>query len=111
MTRRERAHAHDVHVVLHGLTGRLFRSLKEGADVNIKAQVGEAGSDNLLTAIMAVLTHLCHKDPWTPTFALQKLAAQLTNPPYVRAVGADLGAVDPAHDAHRGRVPAKGSLE
>ena len=58
----QRGHADDVHVGLDRLAGHLRRRLEERADVDVEAEVGEGGGDDLLAPVVAVLAHLGHQD-------------------------------------------------
>jgi hypothetical protein len=51
-----------VHVVLDGLPRDLFRRLEERADVDVEAEVGERGRDDLRAAVVAVLADLRDED-------------------------------------------------
>ena len=51
-------HADHVHVVLDGVAGDLGRRLEERSDVDVEAEVGEGGGDDLGAAVVAVLAHL-----------------------------------------------------
>ena len=66
----ERVHAHDVHVRLDCLPGHLGRRLEQWPDVHVEAEVGEGGGEDLLPAVVAVLTHLGNEDPWPTTLRL-----------------------------------------
>ena len=54
-------HADDVDVVLDGVAGRLGRRLEQRADVDVEAEVGEGGGDDLGAPVVAVLAHLDHE--------------------------------------------------
>ena len=58
----QRAGAHHVDAVGHRLGGGLGRGLEEVADLDVEAEVGEAGGDHLLAAVVAVLAHLGDQD-------------------------------------------------
>ena len=58
----QRRDADDVHVGLHRLPGDLLRRLEQRADVDVEAEVGERGGDDLLPAVVAVLAHLGDQD-------------------------------------------------
>ncbi len=58
----QRRHPDDVHVGLDGLARDLLGGLEERAHVDVEAEVGERGGDDLLTAVVAVLAHLRHED-------------------------------------------------
>ena len=51
-------HADDVHVVVDRVAGGLGRRLEQRADVDVEAEVGEGGGDDLGPAVVAVLAHL-----------------------------------------------------
>ena len=51
-------HADDVHVVLDRVAGRLVGRLEQRADVDVEAEVGERGGDDLGAAVVAVLAQL-----------------------------------------------------
>ena len=61
----QRGDADDVHVGLDRLAGHLGRGLEQRADVDVEAEVGEGGGDDLLAAVVAVLAHLGDQDPGT----------------------------------------------
>src|SRR5262245_21436465 len=60
-------HTDHVHIVLDRLARRLLRSLEEGTDLDVEAEVGERRRDHLGTAVVAVLTELRHEDARPPT--------------------------------------------
>jgi hypothetical protein len=62
-----------VHVGLDGLTRDLLGGLEERADVDVEAEVGEGGRDDLLAAVVAVLAHLGDEDARAPTLGLLEL--------------------------------------
>ena len=45
-------------VVLDRLAGRLFRRLEQRADIDVEADIGEGGGDDLGAAVVAVLAEL-----------------------------------------------------
>ena len=59
----QRVHADDVHVGVDRLLGDLLRRGEQRADVDVEAQVGERGDDDLLAAVVPVLAHLRDQDP------------------------------------------------
>ena len=73
------AHTDDVSVVFHGLFGDLARGLEEGADVDVEAQVGEGGGDDLGAAIVSVLTDLGDHHARSASFALLEALDHLVN--------------------------------
>src|SRR5690554_2407019 len=73
MPRRERARADDVHIIFDRLARRLIGRLKERADVDVEAEIGEGRRDHLLAAIVPILPHLCDKDARTPAEFLSEL--------------------------------------
>ena len=53
-------------VVLHRLARGLLRGLEERSDVDVEAEVGERGGDDLLAPVVAVLAHLGDQDAGAP---------------------------------------------
>ena len=51
-------------------------SLKERADVDVEAQVGEGGGDHLGAAVVAVLAHLGHQNARAAAFGAGELFGQ-----------------------------------
>ena len=56
-----------MHVVLDRLPRCFARRLKQRPDINIPAKVSKTGGDNLLAAVMSILTHLGDQDARTAT--------------------------------------------
>ena len=107
---RQRVHPDDVHVGVDRLLGNLFRSGEQRADIDVEAQVGERGDDDLLPAVVTVLAHLGDQDP-------RPAALCLGEPVGRRQHLGDQGAVPrfcPVHPGdrtdHRG-VPAEHLLQ
>ena len=69
----QRRDADDVHVGLDRLPGDLLRRLEQRADVDVEAEVGERGGDDLLAAVVAVLAHLGDQDPRAAALGLLEL--------------------------------------
>lgn len=63
-------HAHDVHVGVDRLLGDLLRCGEQRADIDVEAHVGERRDDDLLTAIVTVLSHLGDQDARATPFGL-----------------------------------------
>jgi hypothetical protein len=59
---RKRADPENVVIIINGLAGRLFGSLEQRADINIETQIREGRGDDLLAAVVAVLTELGDQD-------------------------------------------------
>ena len=55
--------ADHVHVVLDRGPGDLGRRLEQRPEVDVEAEVGERGADDLGAPVVAVLAHLGHEDP------------------------------------------------
>ena len=58
----QRADPDDVHVAVDGLLGDLLGRGEQRAHVDVEAEVGEGGDDDLLAAVVAVLAHLGDQD-------------------------------------------------
>ena len=56
-----------MHVVFHGLAGGLLRRREHRPDVDVEPQVGERGRDDLLPAVMTVLSHLGDQNSRPPS--------------------------------------------
>ena len=50
-----------MHVIVNRILGGLFRGLEQGANVHVKADIGEGGRDNLGAAVMAILAEFDHE--------------------------------------------------
>ena len=59
----QRADADDVHVRVDGLLGDLLGRGEQRPDVDVEAEVGEGGDDDLLAPVVPVLAHLGDQDP------------------------------------------------
>ena len=55
-------------VVLDGLARGFAGGLEQGADVDVQAEIGKAGGDDLLAAVVAVLAHLGDEDARAAAF-------------------------------------------
>ena len=66
----QRRHPDDVHVGLDGLPRDLLGGLEQRAHVDVEAEVGERGGDDLLPAVVAVLAHLRDEDAGAATLGL-----------------------------------------
>ena len=64
------ARTNNVNVVVDGLTGDFSRCLEETTDVDVEAQVGKAGGDDLCSAIVTVLSHLGDENAGVTAFVL-----------------------------------------
>ena len=62
----QRVDAHDVHVGLDGLLRHLGGGLEQRPDIDVEPEVGERRGDDLLPAVVAVLTHLGDQDARAP---------------------------------------------
>ena len=62
--------AHNVHIVLHRLSRHFIGSLKQGSDIDVKAEVCKTRGNYFSPAIVPILTHLGNEDSWTPTLFL-----------------------------------------
>ena len=71
--RRQRRHAHDVHVVLDGLPRGFLGRLEQRPHVDVEAQVGEGRRDDLGPPVMAVLPHLGNQDSGAPALVFLEL--------------------------------------
>ena len=60
---RERGHADDVDVIFDSLARGFLRRLEQRADVDVEAEVGERGGDDLGAAVVAVLAEFHHQHP------------------------------------------------
>ena len=59
-----------MHVVVNRILGGLFRGLKQGADVHVKADIGEGGRDDLGPTVVPVLAHFDHKHTRAAAFVI-----------------------------------------
>ena len=62
--------ADDMHIVLDRLPGGLGRRLEQRADIDIEADIGESGGDDLSAAVMPVLAHLADQHARPPALGL-----------------------------------------
>jgi len=77
MRRGERRYSHDMNLS-PGREGRhLLRRREERSDRDVKAEIGEGRSDDLLAAIMTVLTQLRHQNARRAAFVLGEGADHL----------------------------------
>ena len=67
---RQRRQAEHVNVVLDGLPRRLVGGGKQRPDVDVESDVGEGRSDDLLSAIVAVLTDLGDQNARSSAFRI-----------------------------------------
>ena len=107
MARSQGVHPDHVHVGVDGLAGDLGGGLEQGADVDVEAEVTEAGGDHLLAAVVAVLAHLGHQQAGTaPVVGLEGLDH---GPGLVHrcVVHPDLPGVHATDDANLGHVAAE----
>ena len=72
----QRAGTEDVHVVLDGLLGGLGGSLEQRTHVDIEAEVGIAGGDDLGAAVVTVLSHLGNHDTGATTLEFGELVGE-----------------------------------
>src|ERR1035441_4029248 len=77
VTRSQRRHADDMHIVLDSMPCHLKRSLEQRADIHVEADIRESSCDDFRAAVMAVLPHLGHQYARTPAFRLLKLRDHL----------------------------------
>src|SRR5947209_3852023 len=66
-----------MNVVLDGHTGRFDWGLKEGANVNVKTDIGKGGGNHLCASIMSVLAHFRDQYAGTASFDLSELIGHL----------------------------------
>ena len=94
-------------IIINGLAGRLFGSLEQRADINIETQIREGRGDDLLAAVVAVLTELGDQDTGPTPLARQELLDPL--PDFRDCLGAIAkpACVYPAHRVYFGFVPAE----
>src|ERR1700679_1528929 len=69
----ERRDADHMHIVLDRMTGHLVRRLKQRANIDVKADIGEGCGDYLGAPIVAVLPHFRYDNPRPSAFSLFKL--------------------------------------
>ena len=58
----------DVHIVLGRLAGGFGRGLEQRADIDVEAEIGESGGDDLGAPVVAVLAHLDDEQPRAAAF-------------------------------------------
>src|SRR5439155_20256994 len=96
-------YADDVDVVFNRLASGLLRGLEQGADIDVEADIGKGGGDDLGAAVVAVLAQFGNQHAWPPPLVARKgldLALYpaeglitLVLTPINSGHGADLGAV------------------
>ena len=111
MSRRERRHADDVHIVLDRLAGRLLRRREERADIDVEAEIGESRGDHLLAAVMAVLAHLGDQDARPSPVARGEGRGQVEDAPHRCVLHADLPFVDAGDRPGLGAMAAESHFQ
>src|SRR5581483_875926 len=66
----ERGDAENVNVVLDGLPRSFVGGRKQRPDIDVEADIGKGGCNDLLAAVVAVLADLCNEDARSPAFCL-----------------------------------------
>src|SRR5580692_9118305 len=61
-----------MHVGFDGVFGDFLRRLEERADIDVEAEIGEGGGDDLGAAVVAVLAHLGDEDARPPALLARK---------------------------------------
>ena len=102
----ERRHADDMHVVLDRLAGGFLRRLEQRADIDVEAEIGEGGCDDLLPAVVAVLAHLGDQDARPAAVLGLETVDQLLDAGQASVHATDLRLVDPGDRRNLGPVAA-----
>src|ERR1700730_8044610 len=66
--RRLARHADDVHIILDRLPGSFFRRLEQRPDIDVEADIGKGGGDDLGAAVVPILAELDHQHARPPAF-------------------------------------------
>mmetsp|Transcript_13282 Transcript_13282/g.43127 ORF Transcript_13282/g.43127 Transcript_13282/m.43127 type:complete len:455 (+) Transcript_13282:79-1443(+) len=111
VARRLRRDADHVHVCVDRLQRNLGGRRKERADVDVEAQVGKGGGDDVGAAVVPVLPHLRDKDAWATPVPRRKLLRHRHGRLDLAAVAAEVAEIGARADSVRGRVPPPLPLE
>jgi len=65
-------------IIFNGHFCSLFRRLEQGANVNIKADVGIGGGNNLKSPVMPILAHFGDQDTRSSSMTLQEILCPFT---------------------------------
>ena len=76
VARGEGGDADHVDIVLDGLAGGLLGGREHGTDIDVEAEIGEGGGDDLLAPVVAVLTDLGDQDSRPAPFELGELVGE-----------------------------------
>ena len=110
MSARERADADDMDIVLDGHAGGFVGLLEERADVDIEAEVGEGGGDDLGSAVVAVLAHFGEQDARAAAVVFLEGGGEVAEFLDL-GIGSEFGLVNAAHGADDGLVALEGFFE
>ena len=69
-----------MHVVLDRLAGCFGRGSKQRTDIDVEAEIRKGGGNDLLSAVMAVLSDLGDENPRPPPFRGLELARWISVP-------------------------------
>src|SRR5204863_3286534 len=108
--RRLARHADDVDIVLDRLAGGLFRRLEQRPDIDIEADIGKGGGDDLGAAVVAVLAELDDQHARPPPFFARK-AFDLSLDTAETFIVPILPTIDAGNRPRRCLVPAEDLLE
>src|SRR5260221_6979564 len=103
-------HADDMDVVLDRLPGGLFGGLEQRADIDIEADIGKRGGDDLGAAVMPVLAKFDDQHARPPAF-LTGEGVDLALDAVKVFVVAILAAIDAGDRLGRGMMAGKGAFE
>src|SRR5439155_6279785 len=103
-------YADDVDVVFNRLASGLLRGLEQWADIDVEADIGKGGGDDLGAAVVAVLAQFGHQHAGASALAAGKALDLALHPPegFVALV---LTAIDPGHGADLGAVAGENLFE
>ena len=111
MARRQRRDADDMHVVLHRLARGFVGGLEQRTDINVEAEIGEGGCDDLLPAVVSVLAHLGDEDARPSSVLVLERVDQRLDAVQASIHAAHLRLVDAGHRRNLGTVAAIDLLE
>ena len=72
MPRRLTGYTDHVHIIVNRVLRGFLWGLKQGAYIDIKADIGKGSGDHFSASVMAILPHLYHQHTRAPTFFLGK---------------------------------------
>src|SRR5207248_733201 len=108
--RRLARYADDMDIVLDRLAGGFFRRLEQGPDIDVEADIGKGGGDDLGAAVMAVLAELDDQHARAPSL-LPREGFDLALDPAEALIILILPAIDADHRSGGGLMAAEHGFE